>query len=253
MVQSTNIHTDSVGARILLPATGLIDRAVASSALVLSDETVSSIYCRLTAQQRSAPDPLFAHQLKRALAAAQPTKEQHAAALVALAMMVVDPRVGELVGKTNAMVKACIIPPTPTTLQGRMDSPKHWSLSAALTVATGSRLTIAMGEWKELSDSLSTNAYLAHDDSSGFSFVDLATDRAGFFTARQLTDPSRLGTARARLLSAGDEQMLPRVTTQLNDGMSNVEFVRRFGATDDPRFAAELMRIDRELYNAGID
>lgn len=253
MVQSTNIAADSVRARILIPATGLIDRAMASDALLLSDETVAGIYCRLTAQQRSAPDPLFAHQLKRALAAAEPTKEQHAAALVALAMLVVDPRAGELAGNTTAKVRSCIIRPFPTTLQGRTDSSKHWSLSAALTVAAGSRLAIAMGEWKELSDSLSQNAFLARDDRSGFSFVDLATDRAGFLTARQLTNPARLVAARARLLSASDEQLLPSATTRLGDGMSNAAFVRQFGATDDPRFAAELVRIDKVLNGAGID
>jgi hypothetical protein len=253
IVQSTSIASGSLRARLLIPATGLIDQAVASEAIVFSDATVSDIYCRLAAQQRSAPDLLFAHQLQRALVAARPTGEQHAAALVALAMLVVDPGVGKLVGNTLAKAKSCIIPPLPTSLQGRMDWPKHWSLSAALTVTTGNRFTIAMGEWKELSDSLSKNAYLAHDDPSGFSFVDLAADRAGFHVARQLIDPTRLGRSRTWLLSATDEQLLPGVTTRLNDGMSNAEFVRRFGATDDPRFVAELDRIDSELDKAGVN
>ncbi|MEO7740218.1 MAG: hypothetical protein ABIS10_13110 [Novosphingobium sp.] len=251
MIRSTSIAGGIVHANILIPATGLIDHAVASEALVISDVTVSSIYCRLTAQQRSAPDQLFAHQLKRALTIARPTSEQHAAAIIALAMLVVDPGVGNLVGNTPALAKSCIVPTIETTLQGRMDWPKHWSMSAALTVATGNRFTIAMGEWKELSDSLSKSAYLGQDDPSGFSFVDLAADRAGFHVARQLIDAEQLERSRVWLLSADDEQLLPRSATRLNDGMSNAEFVRRFGATDDPRFGAELQRIDRELGKAG--
>ena len=110
-----------------------------------------------------------------------------------------------------------------------------------------------MGEWKELADSLSQSAYLTHNDRSGFSFVDLATDRAGFLAARQLTSSSRLGSARARFLAARDKQLLPSSATHLNDGMRNADFVRRFGGTDDPRFQAALGAIDADLREGGLD
>lgn len=253
LVQSTSVAHDHVKARIFLPKSGLLNQVLADPALQITDTVVARIYCRLTALQRAAPDRLFAHQLHRALMAAEPTAAQHGAALVALAMLVTDPRVGELVGDTPAKVRACLIPVPLTTLQGRSDSPKHWSVSAALTVATGGHLAVAMGEWKELADSLSQSDYLTHNDRSGFSFVDLATDRAGFLAGRQLTSSSRLGAARARLLAANDGELLPISATNLNDGMRNAEFVRRFGGTDDPRFRAALIVIDGDLQKVGLD
>lgn len=253
MVRSTNVAEDHVEARIFLPKTGLIDRVVPDQTLQIDEAAVSRIYCDLASQQRAAPAALFATQLQRALGAAEATPAEHGAALVALAMFVTDPRVGELVGDTLTKVQDCLVPAIGTTLQGRSDSPKHWSLSAALTVAAGGHLAVTMGEWKELADSLSQSAYLAHNDRSGFSFVDLATDRAGFFAARQLTSLSSLEAARGRLLIAKDEQLLPASATRLNDGMNNADFVRRFGGTDDPRFLAALNAIDDKLRKAGLN
>ena len=48
----------------------------------------------------------------------------------------------------------------------------------------------------------------------------------------------------AAALSMRDSVLLPDAATHLNDGMTNAEFLRRFGATDDPRFVAEVKRID---------
>lgn len=252
LVQGTAIARTGVKARIFLPRTGLIDEAVSDKALALDERVVAEIYCRLAAQQRAAPDPLFVHQLQRALAAAGPEPVRNGAALIALAMLVVDPSVGELAGDTEARVAKCLLPVPATTLQGRNDSPKHWALSAALTIATGSRLAVAMGEWKELADSLSRSSFLARGDRSGFSFVDLAADRAGYLTAKALTDSARVAITRVRLARTDDAGLLPPDALALSDGMKNEEFLRRYGATDDPRFLAEVARIDAVLAAAGV-
>lgn len=253
LVQGTDIARTGLSARIMLPRTGLIDQAVTDKSLALDERVVVEIYCKLAVRQRAVPDPLFVHQLQRALEAAGPAPGRNGAALIALAMLVVDPRVGELAGDTQARVAKCLLPVSTTTLQGRSDSPKHWALSAALTIATGSRLAVAMGEWKELADSLSRSSFLARGDRSGFSFVDLAADRGGYLTAKALTDPGRVAATRARLARVGDDGLLPPAALALSDGMKNADFLRRYGATDDPRFLAEVNGIDAMLAAAGVE
>jgi hypothetical protein len=60
--------------------------------------------------------------------------------------------------------------PRKVTLNGRTDSPQHFTISAALAAHAGSPLSDAIGLYKEVDDSRR---------GSGFSFNDLAADRAG--------------------------------------------------------------------------
>lgn len=253
LVQSSSIADGRVNASILLPEKGMNEQTLAEDALVLDSSKIANIYCRIAEQQRSSPDPIFAHQLQRAISAADQSREQHGAAFVALAMLVVHPRVQELVGEMPETIGSCMIPVVPTTLHGRKDWSKHWSMSAALTVATGSQFASAMGEWKELSDSISKGPDLANKDPSGFSFADLAADRAGLLIARKLTDPVQLAETRRLLLQADDEDLMPRSATRLEDGIGNAEFLRRYGGTDDPRYLAQIKRIDDELRKGWLD
>ncbi|GMM92731.1 hypothetical protein [Qipengyuania sp. MTN3-11] len=251
LVRSVSIARDSATLSVDLPPSGLLDRL--SGAPMIDDRMVAAIYCALAKRQREQPEPLFANQLQRALHLTRPVPEQHGAALVALAMIAVAPEAGDLTGEAAESVRECAIAPVALTLQGRPDSPKHWALSAALEVTTGTRFTAAIGEWKELADGLSRNPLLGPNDPSGFSFVDLATDRAGFLTARNLTDPKYLESTRARLLKADDNVLLPPATLGLTDGMPNVEFVELYGATDDPRFERKIAEIDAMLRRGGIE
>ncbi|MEC7534389.1 MAG: hypothetical protein VYB96_06665 [Pseudomonadota bacterium] len=93
---------------------------------------------------------------------------------------------------------------------------------------------------------------LAPRDPSGFSFVDLAADRSGIMTAQALLEPARLEDARARLLRAGEADLLPAATLELSDGLTDAQFARRYGATDDPRFAEKVKQIDAMLRQGGI-
>ena len=71
-------------------------------------------------------------------------------------------------------------------------------------------------------------------------------------TAQALLDPARLEDARARLLRAGEADLLPAATLELSDGLTDAQFARRYGATDDPRFAEKVKRIDAMLRQGGI-
>ncbi|MEP0562143.1 MAG: hypothetical protein ABJC54_11580, partial [Qipengyuania citrea] len=130
---------------------------------------------------------------------------------------------------------------------------KHWALSAALETTTGSSISAAIGEWKELADSLESDPLLAPKDPSGFSFVDLASDRSGIKIARRLTDPERMADTRAALLGAQDEDLLPAAALALSDGLTDAEFAARYGATDDPRYERKVASIDAMLRRGGID
>lgn len=254
LVQESRVRGGIVEAMIWFPKSGIVDHGVARNASAgIDDGLVAQLYCRLADQQRAAPDPLFAHQVRRVFAATQEDPAQHGAAFVALAMFAVDPGFGHVTGDAQQRVRACAIPSPALTLQGRTDSPKHWSLSAAMAAASGARLAVTMGEWKELSDSVAAQRYLDRNERSGFSFVDLAADRAGDLTAKAAGDPQRSAATRARLLNATDRTLLPVSMTRLNDGMPNDEFVRQYGGTDDARFRAAVRSIDEGLRRGGIE
>ena len=253
MVPSTDIEGGRLTAQVLLPPSGLVDQARSLAGMPIEDASIEKIFCRLAAQQRKDPQPLFATQVRRAIAASPDTASGHAEALVALAMFTVEPGMAAKIGAGPVQMKDCGWTPQTLLLQGRADSPKHWAMSAALEVATGNQFTTAMGEWKELADSLSSQPELAQGDPSGFSFVDIAADRAGFLTAGALIDPDRLHRKRATLLKADDGDLLPAAALRLSDGLTNRAFTKRYGGTDDPRFAAKVRQIDAMLKEGGID
>lgn len=253
IVRSISVREDTLTAQVVLPQGNLLAHVRATGVPAIDDRAVATIYCQLAEQQRSDPDPLLAHQLGRALAAAEPSPEGHRSALVALALLSVGPEAGKVTGGSEGAIGKCAGAPVRLTLQGREDWAKHWALSAALETTTGGRISAAIGEWKELADTLAKGPLLGPNDPSGFSFVDLASDRAGILTARQLTDPDRLAAAREKLLAAQDDMLLPQAALSLSDGMNDADFAARYGATDDPRFERKVDSIDAMLRRGGID
>ncbi|MGV2436495.1 MAG UNVERIFIED_CONTAM: hypothetical protein LVT10_17695 [Anaerolineae bacterium] len=71
----------------------------------------------------------------------------------------------------NDYVNALVNPPYAAFLYKRTDLAKHFMGAAALSVSTNRLFANALGEVKELRD--------AQTGGSGFSFVDLAADKAG--------------------------------------------------------------------------
>jgi hypothetical protein len=122
------------------------------------------------------------------------------------------------------------------TLLDRHDSAQHFVISAALAAWAGEAVADAIGLDKEISDSR---------QGSGFSFADLAADRAG----------SRFGE-----LVAGDGEGLDKVLkTPLTDrdlvpALSGLpeylperEFKRQYGGPGHPAYQRLLAEIDRRL------
>jgi hypothetical protein len=165
--------------------------------------------------------------------------EQNRSAFVALAMYATLPNAGRLAGNASQRVKSCGKDRPEPLLAGRADLAKHWALSAALAVSLGDDIGTAMGEWKELSDS--------RPGGSGFSFVDLAADRAGLAVARRASDPTTAATVLSRLRTATDEEMLPVRALALSEGLSERDFVASYRAIDSAQFAIAKDRIDRVI------
>jgi uncharacterized protein YfiM (DUF2279 family) len=106
------------------------------------------------------------------------------------------------------------------TLQGRHDLAQHFAISAALAAWAGEPLANTIGLDKEVDDARG---------GSGFSFADLAADRAGTRFGELAVQPARL----AAPSPAGSER--PAAATDgLPEPMQTDEFRRRFGASAAP-------------------
>jgi hypothetical protein len=121
-------------------------------------------------------------------------------------------------------------------LAGRDDSPLHFLVSAALAAEGTSPLSRAIGVYKEVADSRG---------GSGFSFNDLAADRAGTrFGELAVNDPQRLQARLSR--GVGERDFMPEAA-DLPENMAEPDFVRRYGGVGAPRYGAMLAEIERRV------
>ena len=125
------------------------------------------------------------------------------------------------------------------TLAGRPDLTQHFTISAVLAATAGSPLSDVVGLYKELDDAR---------NGSGFSFNDLAADRAGTRLGAMAVGAAA-GRDRLRLaVAAGlrESDLIPEVR-DLPEFMPQAEFVRRFGGVGKPPYQAMLGRIEQRL------
>lgn len=176
--------------------------------------------------------PLFALARQRSGDAAGAARENRSA-LVALALVAYGPGLRAMV---PASVPVASGRPLRFSLAGRKDTPQHYLISAALAAEGGGPLSDAFGLYKEVADSRG---------GTGFSFHDLAADRAG----------TRLGTLalrhpqllQARLAgSLSEAQLLPPMD-DLPESMDAAEFQQRFGGIGAPAYQAKLAEIESRL------
>ncbi len=123
------------------------------------------------------------------------------------------------------------------TLHGRRDAAEHLLIAAALSANGGSRLANAMGLAKEEDDVQS---------GSGFSFTDIAYDRAGARLGELATGP-RAPLVRAYLAGLTKDAALAPSFSDLPEFMPEAAFVRRFGAVGSPAYRAQMAEIERRL------
>lgn len=128
-------------------------------------------------------------------------------------------------------------------LDGRHDFGQHFLTSAGLVAGGDRHLSDAVGLFKEIDDS---------DGGSGFSFTDLAADRAGTRFGELLLDRDRAADIQQRLAAGVAEADIMPPAKDLPEGMSMVDFSRRFGSVDDPRYRKVSEEIERRLDNTPL-
>jgi hypothetical protein len=243
LVRTVQMEPAAINARIHFPlGSGFADDLTGLRNGPVDPAHTAALYCQLIVQSRREPTSDMAIVVRRAFAPTKSTLslvEQNRSAFVALAMYATLPNAGRLAGNASQRVKSCGKDRPEPLLAGRADLAKHWALSAALAVSLGDDIGTAMGEWKELSDS--------RPGGSGFSFVDLAADRAGLAVARRASDPTTAATVLSRLRTATDEEMLPVRALALSEGLSERDFVASYRAIDSAQFAIAKDRIDRVI------
>jgi hypothetical protein len=123
-------------------------------------------------------------------------------------------------------------------LSERDDFPKHFIVSAALAAKAGGPLADAVGIYKEIEDSRG---------GSGFSFNDIAADRAGTRFGEYAASSVSARKLQQRQREGISEKDLMPPTEDLPEFIPEAEFRRRFGGIDAPKYNQMMAEIDRRI------
>ncbi len=134
--------------------------------------------------------------------------------------------------------------PMRVVLGGRDDWPLHFIVSAALATESSGPLSYAVGLFKEVADARG---------GSGFSFNDMAANRAGTrFGELAAQQPDRLQAA-LRALAASrstpllvESDFMPQAA-DLPEFMAEAEFLRRYGGVGAPAYLQQMAEIERRV------
>lgn len=161
---------------------------------------------------------------------------ENRAALLVLAFYVNGKPLGTILPAANEWPRA---KEQIVTLNGRDDFAKHFIISAALAANAGSPLADAVGVYKEIDDSRG---------GSGFSFNDIAADRAGTRFGEQAAANVQAATRLQQRLSAGirEKDIMP-ATDDLPEFMPEAKFKQRFGGVGAPAYNRMMADIERRI------
>lgn len=175
--------------------------------------------------------PLFAH----ANALGKNAAEENRAALTAVAAYLSGISLSRLLEGDSKSIRRA--PRVLFSLHERRDFAEHFIISAALTVNGSSRMATAIGLIKEEEDATK---------GSGFSFTDLAANRAGVRLGERATAEAAARVQKQLAAARNDADLLPDFRN-LPEFMPQDEFERRFGPVGSPRYQKIINRIDSRL------
>jgi hypothetical protein len=167
--------------------------------------------------------------------------EENRAAILALAMYLGDSRFEQFIGpvRSEAMQAEPAFSRN-VVLGGRRDLLLHFVISAGLQVLSDGGVTHAIGEFKELLD--------ANSGGSGFSFADLAADRAGVMFAEAATgEPGNASRLQFMLARSEREDILFPVVADLPEGISKAGFAEQYGNTESRAYRSMVAEIDQRV------
>jgi hypothetical protein len=134
--------------------------------------------------------------------------------------------------------------PRVVTIDGRDDFAKHFMISAAISAYADTALADAIGLYKEVEDSRS---------GSGFSFNDLAADRAGTkFGEKSVAGKDAAQKLQRRVASGLIDSDLMPAWSDLPEFMSEAEFKRRFGGIDAPAYQSMMKKIEQRVATLSV-
>jgi len=124
-------------------------------------------------------------------------------------------------------------------LYKRNDMAKHFMISALLTIVGNGSLAIMLGEEKELRD-----AKLG----SGFSFIDLAGDKAGIRFGQMATDSPKSARRLQKLMAKiKDYRVFMPEVRDLPENITDKEFKVKFNSIYSPSYQLMLKNIDSRI------
>jgi hypothetical protein len=168
--------------------------------------------------------------------------QHNRAAILALGIAVGHERLASFAGldAKSELVRQAISLRRETTLRGRDDWARHYTLSAALAVLENPLFSDASGLLKEQLDALTGG--------SGFSFADLAADRAGVrFAAAATRSETEALAMQARLRSGYVvEDFFPPVA-DLPEHLTVERFRQEFGGVGSQRYRKTVGEIESRM------
>jgi hypothetical protein len=168
--------------------------------------------------------------------------QHNRAAILALGLSLGDERLAQFVGlnHNSQLLRAGALLRQGTTLRDRDDWSRHFCLSAALAVLEHPLISDAGGLMKEQLDALTGG--------SGFSFGDLAADRAGVRFAASATYSEAAAKAMQELLQnafAVDNFFPP--AADLPENLTTEQFRREYGSVGSQRYRQKIGEIETRL------
>jgi len=129
-------------------------------------------------------------------------------------------------------------------IQRRKDLAQHFLTSAALAARGDTALSDAVGLFKEISDT---------DHGSGFSFTDIAADRAGARFGEVATRSEMDARRVQQRLASGveDDDIMPRAA-DLPEHMRSDVFKQRFGYVGSPEYQQVIDEINRRVSTCSL-
>lgn len=165
---------------------------------------------------------------------------ENRAALLALAIRFGNDRFNTLANAIDdTTLKRCQQQIPDTTLAGRHDLALHFIYSAAIKIIADSQASFAVGELKEMADSL--------QGGSGFSFADLAADESGIRFAEVATTPESARRLQKEI-SAAEGRFFPAIDA-LPEGIPRDQFERQYGGNSSAAYNRLLDEIRRRIAN----
>jgi len=119
----------------------------------------------------------------------------------------------------------------------RIDARRHFTTAAALRAASNRGVSVSIGEFKELYDSVGWEA-------GGFDFSDIGANQSGIRLSDRVMGGTRADLARTLELMEGEGDVLVDLA-RLPQIMLRGEFEARYGSIETEAYAEELARIER--------